>query len=108
MSPCIKRSWNPQHDVSLLWKRPVPRSLSYRRETRHCCHVLICFAAIVSISDRDSCTRKKLANAYIDSVQEVQKVIDGEPHDDDVQSRRVLQDDLDAAHREVSLAEVSH
>ncbi len=47
------------------------------------------------------------ANAFPVNAQDVQKVIDGEPHDDELESLRVLQDDLDAAHREVSLAEVS-
>ena len=39
-------------------------------------------------------------------LQETQKVIDGELHDEDAESMKVLQDDLEAAHREVSLAEV--
>lgn len=41
-------------------------------------------------------------------IQETQKVIDGELHDEDAESLKVLQDDLEAAQREVSLAEVSH
>ncbi|KAK9847852.1 hypothetical protein WJX84_007452 [Apatococcus fuscideae] len=45
------------------------------------------------------------ASATESQLQDTQKVIDGEPHEDDIESMRVLQDDLDAAHREVSLAE---